>query len=209
MERVDGVVITLIDLTNLRRTEKQLAQIVESSNDAIFAKTLEGTILTWNRAAEAIYGYPAAEAVGRSVAMLVPPERMGELAEIVERIKGGESITALETERIRKEGRNVHVSLSLSPMRDASGQIVGISTVARDLTERRRAEAETARLASFPLLNPMPVVELDLDGRVTFVSPSAQRLFPDLEQRGSRSSLAGRCGPVGRRWPGGCRRCRP
>ena len=73
-----------IDLTNLRRAEKQLAQIVESSNDAIFAKTLEGTILTWNRAAEAIYGYPAAEAIGRNVSMLAPPDRVSELAEIVE-----------------------------------------------------------------------------------------------------------------------------
>ena len=142
MERVDGVVITLIDLTNLRRAEKQLADIVESSNDAIFAKTLEGTILTWNRAAEAIYGYPAEEVIGRNVSMLAPPDRMSELAEIVERIKRGESITALETERVRKDGRKIHVSLSLSPMRDASGQIVGISTIARDVTERKRAEAE-------------------------------------------------------------------
>ena len=80
MERVDGVVITFIDLTNLRRTEKQLADIVESSTDAIFAKTLEGTILTWNRAAEAIYGYPAEEAIGSNVSMLVPPDRMSELS---------------------------------------------------------------------------------------------------------------------------------
>ena len=165
MERVDGVVITLIDLTNVRRAEKQLADIVESSNDAIFAKSLEGTILTWNRAAEAIYGYTAAEAVGRNVSMLVPPDRMAELAEIVDRVKRGESIAALETERVRKDGRKVHASLSLSPMRDALGQIVGVSTVARDISERKRAEEESAVLASFPLLNPIPIVEADVDGR--------------------------------------------
>ena len=137
MAAASGVVITLVDITNLRRAEKQLAQIVESSNDAIFAKTLEGTILTWNRAAEAIYGYPAEEAVGRNVSMLVPPDRMSELAEIVDRVRRGESITALETERVAKDGRKISVSLSLSPMRDASGQIVGVSTIARDITEQQ------------------------------------------------------------------------
>jgi PAS domain S-box-containing protein len=142
VERVDGVVIAFIDLTSLRRTEKQLAQIVESSNDAIFAKTLEGTILTWNPAAEAMYGYTAAEVIGRSVSRLASPDQPSEFAEIVERIKRGESIPALETERVRKDGRKIQVSLSLSPMRDASGQIVGISTVARDVTEGKRAEAE-------------------------------------------------------------------
>ena len=117
--------------------------------------------------------------------MLVPPDRMSELAELLERIQRGDCITAFETERIRKDGRKVYASLSLSPMWDTSGQIVGISTVSRDITERKRAEEEVARLASFPILNPAPIVEVDLDGRVCFVNPSAQRLFPDLEQRGS------------------------
>ena len=115
MERVDGVVITFVDVTSLRLAEKQLAQIVESSADAIFAKTLEGTILTWNPAAEAIYGYPAEEAIGRNVSMLVPPDRISELAEIVDRVKRGESVTALDTERVRKDGRPVQVSLQPVP----------------------------------------------------------------------------------------------
>ena len=177
MERMDGVVITLIDLTNLRRAEKQLADIVESSNDAIFAKTLEGTILTWNPAAEAIYGYSAAEAIGRNVSMLVPPDRMSEIAEIVERIKRGESITALETERVRKDGRRIHVSLSLSPMRDAAGQIVGVSTIARDVTERKRMEQD--RQAAFYTRSLIevsldPLVTIGPDGKITDVNKATE-----------------------------------
>ena len=149
MAAAGGVVITLIEITNLRRAEKQLAQIVESSNDAIFAKNLDGTILTWNRAAEAIYGYSAKEAVGQNVSLLVPPDRISELAAIVDRVRRGESITALETERVAKDGRRISVSLSLSPMRDASGQIVGISTVARDISERKREQRERDTTAGF------------------------------------------------------------
>ncbi|MEN6449652.1 MAG: chemotaxis protein CheB [Thermoguttaceae bacterium] len=142
MEQVDGVVITLIDLTNLRCAEKQLADVVESSNDAILALTLDGAILTWNRAAEAIFGYSAEEVIGYNTSMLAPPDQMTEAAELVARIKQGESITALETQRVRKDGRTIDVALSLSPMRDAAGRIGGISTVARDITDRKRAEAE-------------------------------------------------------------------
>ncbi|MCE5266494.1 MAG: PAS domain S-box protein [Planctomycetaceae bacterium] len=145
IEQVDGVVITLIDLTNLRRAEKQLADVVESSNDAILALTSDGAILTWNRAAEAIYGYAAEEVIGHNAAVLSPPDRINEAIELVERVKRGESITGIETQRVRKDGRTIDVALSLSPMRDSAGQIGGVSTVARDITDRKRAEAELMR----------------------------------------------------------------
>ena len=177
MERADGAVVALVDLTNLRRAERQLAQIVESSNDAIFAKTLEGTILTWNPAAEAIYGYPAAEAVGCNISMMVPPDRLTELAGIVEQVKRRESITALETDRVRKDGQKIRVSLSLSPMRDASGQIVGISTVTRDVTERKRAERD--RRAAFYTRSLIevsldPLVMIGPDGKITDVNKATE-----------------------------------
>jgi two-component system, chemotaxis family, CheB/CheR fusion protein len=177
MNRVDGVVITFIDVSNLRRTERQLADVAESSADAIFVKSLEGTILTWNPAAEAVYGYPATEAIGSNVSMLIPPDRMSELAGVMEKIKRGQSITAFETERVRKDGRALQVSLSLSPMRDDSRQIVGVSTVTRDITERirleqhRRAAFYTRSLIEVSL---DPLVTIGPDGKVTDVNKATE-----------------------------------
>ena len=147
--------------------------------------TLEATILTWNPAAEAIYGYSAEEATGRNISMLIPPGRDNELAELRRGSNAGKASLPSRRNVSGRMAEMVHASLSLSPMRDASGQIVGISTIARDITDRKRAEQEAVRLASFPILNPIPIVEVDLDGRVSFVNPAAQRLFPDLEQCGS------------------------
>ncbi|HEX5041501.1 MAG TPA: PAS domain S-box protein [Candidatus Polarisedimenticolaceae bacterium] len=116
-----------------------LAAIVDSSDDAIVSKSLDGIILSWNAAAERIFGYPAAEAVGRSIHLIIPPERRGEEEEILRKLRRGQRIEHLETVRVRKDGRRVHVSLTVSPVRDASGRIVGASKVARDVTEQRRA----------------------------------------------------------------------
>lgn len=117
-----------------------LAALVESSDDAIFSKTLDGTIITWNKAAERTYGYTQQEAIGKNVSMLVPPERIGELREILSRMKKGEKIDHLETHRVAKDGRPVMVSLTISPIRDPEGNLLGAATIARDLTEVRLAE---------------------------------------------------------------------
>lgn len=139
----------LRDITARKHAEEsslQLASIVESSNDAIFSKTLEGRITSWNRSAETIYGYGESEIIGRSVRILVPPDRIAQFDDLMDRLKRGEGTTSHETERICKDGTRIDVSLTISPIRSATGQILGASTIARDITLRKRAERERAEL---------------------------------------------------------------
>src|SRR3712207_4460657 len=117
-----------------------LAAIVNSADDAILSKTVDGIITSWNPAAERLYGYTAAEIVGQSVATIIPPERPDELPGIMARILRGEHIDHYETVRVRKDGRRVEVSVSISPVRDEQGRIVGAATIARDISERRAIE---------------------------------------------------------------------
>jgi two-component system, LuxR family, sensor kinase FixL len=124
----------------------RLAAIVESSPDAILAKTLDGTITRWNGGAEHMYGYTAREAVGRSVSILIPPDRAEELRDGLERAARGELVEAYETRRLRKDGTALDVSLSISPIRDSAGIVVDASTTARDITDRKRAEVERISL---------------------------------------------------------------
>lgn len=126
--------------TEVPPSEPLLASIVESSDDAIFSKTLEGTITSWNRAAEKMYGYSASEVLGRSIRMLIPRERQKEFEQIMERLGRGERIDHFNTQRIAKDGRLLDVSLSISPVKDASGKITGAATIARDVTPIKRAE---------------------------------------------------------------------
>jgi PAS domain S-box-containing protein len=125
-----------------------LAAIVDSSDDAIVSKTLDGIITSWNRGAEKIFGYSAEEAIGRHITLIIPTERHGEENEVLTRVRRGEKLDHFETIRRAKDGREVHISLTVSPVRDASGRIIGASKVARDITERKRAEEERERLAS-------------------------------------------------------------
>jgi PAS domain S-box-containing protein len=113
---------------------------VASADDAIVSKTLDGVITSWNRAAEAMFGYPAAEAVGQSITLIIPPERRHEEVEILTRLRRGETLDHFETERVTKDGRRVQISLTVSPIRDAQGRMIGVSKIARDVTERKLAE---------------------------------------------------------------------
>jgi PAS domain S-box-containing protein len=124
----------------LQAKEALLAAIVESSQDAVISKTLDGTIHSWNAAAERLFGYTAEEAIGRSILMIIPPERQNEEHEIVERLVRGERVEHFETVRMCKDGRRVDLSLTISPIRNAAGRVVGASKVARDITERKRVE---------------------------------------------------------------------
>jgi len=124
----------------------QLAAIVQSTDDAVIGKTLEGVITSWNTGAERIYGYAASEVVGRSIALLLPPGREDEVPQILARLKEGEHVEHYETVRRRKDGWDIHVSLTVSPIKDGTGHIVGASTVARDITARKRAEEELRRV---------------------------------------------------------------
>jgi PAS domain S-box-containing protein len=123
-------------------TERELAAIVRSSSDAIIGKTVEGVITSWNEGAEEMYGYTPGEMVGQSVYKLVPSDRSGELRDLLASVAAGERVEHLETQRLRKDGGVIDVSLSVSPIRSAAGEIVGASAVARDVTDRNRITAE-------------------------------------------------------------------
>ena len=131
------------DITELKQAEEvraRLAAIVESSEDAIIAKTLDGIITDWNRGAKKIYGYSAQEVLGEPINILVPPDRPNEIPMILERLRRGEAIEHYETVRVAKDGRRLDISLTISPIRNSAGKIVGASTIARNITERKRAE---------------------------------------------------------------------
>ena len=138
------------DITERQQAEEarnQLAAIVESSDDAIIGMALDGTIVSWNAGAARIFGYPAAETVGRLVTrLIVPPENENEEPNILEKLKRGERMEHYETVRLHKDGRRIDVSLTISPVKDANGRIIGVSKIARDITERKRIEAEIRKL---------------------------------------------------------------
>ncbi len=138
-----GAVNAFQDISDRKAAETSnamLAAIVESSEVAIVGKSLDGTITSWNPGAERLYGYAAREAVGRSVAMLIPPDRADEFPQILQRLAAGQQVEPYETVRLRKQGDTVEVSVLMSPIRDAQGNIGGASAISRDITERKRAE---------------------------------------------------------------------
>ena len=121
-------------------TSALLAAIVDSSDDAIVSKTLEGIITSWNRGAEKIFGYSAAEAIGQHITFIIPPERHSEEDDVLAHIRRGEKIDHFETIRQTKDGRKVGISLTVSPVRDVQGRIIGASKVARDITRRKQTK---------------------------------------------------------------------
>ncbi len=150
LETAEGVLVssTIRDVTERKRAEEvrsQLAAIVDSSDDAIIGKTLDGIITSWNRGAERIFGFTAAEMVGHPVAELLPPGRFGEEPAIVERLKRGERVEPFETLRRRKNGQDIDVSVTISPIHDTRGRVIGASKVARDVSDRKRAEVALAQ----------------------------------------------------------------
>lgn len=143
----------LRDLTELRSETSRgddatrlLAQIVESSTDAVISKTPSGAITSWNAGAERTFGFNAHEAIGQNISIIVPPSRLKEEGEMIARIRQGEMINHFDTVRRRKDGQDIHVSLSMAPVRDSRGEIRGVSTTARDVTEKRQAEDRTHAL---------------------------------------------------------------
>jgi PAS domain S-box-containing protein len=139
-----GAILVFRDITDRKRAEEaqaRLAAIVESSEDAIVSKTLDATITSWNKGAERLFGYTAQEAIGHPITLIIPPERLGEEPAILERLRRGERVEHFETVRVAKDGRRLDISLTISPVRDGGGRIVGASKVARDITARKRAEA--------------------------------------------------------------------
>jgi PAS domain S-box-containing protein len=145
-----GAVNMLIDITDRKRAEEvkqRLSSIVQFSDDAIISKNLEGVIESWNAGAERIFGYTANEAIGQSVEMLIPPDRLNEEPEILNRIRRGERIDHYETLRRRKDGNLIDISLTVSPIMDADGKVIGASKIARDITERKQIQTHMSTLA--------------------------------------------------------------
>ena len=137
------------DITHQRRgefAESQLAAIVESADDAIVGKTLKGIVTSWNPGAERIFGYTADEMIGQSITRLMPPERVAEEPDILGKIRAGKRVDHYETQRQKKDGQIIDISITVSPVRDRSGRIVGASKIARDITERKKVESESAHI---------------------------------------------------------------
>ena len=147
-ERCEHSLVSILDISKQKAAEQvrqQLVSIIESSNDAIISKDLDGVIVSWNKGAERLFGYSAEEAVGRPITILIPEENRDEEPKILERIRRGERLEHYETVRRRKDGRLVDISLTVSPVRHAEGRIVGASKIARDITGRKRGEEALAR----------------------------------------------------------------
>src|SRR3972149_4067762 len=154
-----------------------LAAIVQSSDDAILGTTLDGKIISWNRAGEKIFAYPANKAIGKSVGIIYPPALTDELSEIIAKIKKGENIEHYETQRKRRDGSLIDVSLSISPIRDDNGEVVGISKIARDISEQKRASQYVRSLAAIVQSSDDAILGTTLDGKIMSWNRAAEKIF--------------------------------
>jgi len=172
-----------------------LAAIVESSQDAIFRKTLDGVIESWNAGAESIYGYRPDQIIGRPVSTLAPPDRKDEITYILERIARGERVEHFSTKRVTKDGRTIDVSLSISPVYDDGGRVVGAATIARDITQQRLAERELRiarqQLAIITRAGADGITIQDASGRIVYANDSAARMSGYPDARSFTSAPAG------------------
>jgi PAS domain S-box-containing protein len=169
----------ITDITERRQTEgarARLAAIVETTDDAILSKDTEGKVLTWNAAAERLFGYQAREIVGRSVALLLPADRLTEEDEILKKLRAGQRVDHLETVRLAKDGRPIMVSVTSSPILDAAGRFIGASKIVRDITEHKEAEERLRLQATALEAAANAIVITDARGAIQWVNPAFTRL---------------------------------
>jgi PAS domain S-box-containing protein len=177
---VSGCVLVFRDVTAQRRGERErasqllastlLASIIESSDDAIISKSLDGVIQSWNAGAERLFGYTAGEAVGRHISLVIPPDRRAEEDDIIASLKAGRRVDHFETERVRSDGQRILVSLTISPVKDEAGHVVGASKIVRDVTDRRRAEADRQKFVTLVENSTDFIGMCDLEGIPFFVN---------------------------------------
>ena len=191
---VSGSVLIFRDVTAQRLAEREkanqlitarlLAAIVESSDDAIISKSLEGIIQTWNAAAERLFGFTAAEAVGQHISLVIPPDRLAEEDQIIASLKAGKRVEHFETERLRKDGQLIIVSLTISPIRDDSGNVIGASKIVRDVTERIRTENERQKFVTLVENSTDFIGICDLEGVPFFVNRAGLEMvgLADIEE---------------------------
>src|SRR5579864_4307058 len=159
-----------------------LAAIVDSSDEVIVSKNLDGIITSWNTTAQRVFGYSAKEAIGSHITLIIPKDRLAEEDSIISRVRRGERIEHFDTVRQRKDGTLIDISLTISPVRDSSGRIVGASKVASEITDRKRAERSTALLAAIVDSSDDAIVSKTLDGIITSWNKSAERIFGYLPE---------------------------
>ena len=184
--RVSGSVLIFRDVSAARLeaqekvrqllTARLLASIVDSSDDAIISKNLDGIVQSWNGAAERLFGHTAQHAIGKHISLIIPQERLSEEDEIIARLRTGDRIHHYETERVRGDGRRIQVSLSISPVKNEEGIVVGASKIARDITERKRAESERQKFVTLVENSTDFIGIADLTGVPTFVNQAGLEL---------------------------------
>jgi PAS domain S-box-containing protein len=193
---ITGILSSGEDITERKKAEKRLsllASIVDFSDDAIVGKTLDGIIVSWNRGAQKLYGYSADEVKNKSISILVPPDHPNEIPQLLERIRQGQRIEHYETLRMRKDGKKICASLTISPIKDASGKIIGASTIAWDVTEQKRIEMalgeSEARFRSITQSATDAIISADSEDNIISWNRGAQIIFGYTEEEVSGKSL--------------------
>ncbi len=191
VQAVSNIVANAVRRQREEEARARLAAVLESSEDAIISHSLDGVVETWNRGAEHVYGYSAAEIIGRSISVLLPADRIHEESSILEIIRRGEAVQALETVRVRKDGTNIHVSLTISPIRDLAGNVIAASHSGRDISERKRVEEhlqQTQKLESLGIL--AGGIAHDFNNLLTGILGNASLIAEDLPQHSTVRGLA-------------------